>query len=143
VVDLGGPASFSVNAGPSGEYPGEVAFTLVDDGSSDGTTRPALQAQLVVRVASRVASQEIDLTDDDASLTVRFPDQWTPIPYHGLAGHLSLQEIDTSCQYNCLLRARETLAISATGPDDEAFALPSGSFVANDTFYEYPVCGQS
>lgn len=143
VADLGGPASFSVNAGPAGEYPGAVAFTLTDDGSSDGTTRPIFQAQLVVRVASRVASQEIDLTDDDGSLTVRFPDQWIPIPYHGLAGHLSLEGIDTSCQYNCLLRARGTLAISATGPNEEAFALTSGTFVANDTFYEYRVCGQS
>jgi hypothetical protein len=86
------------------------------------------------------ANREIDLTDEDASLTVRVPVALLTISYHGVSGHLSFQGIRATCPDPCPLRAHGTLTVSATGPNEEVFALTSGTFVANDTVYDTGMC---
>jgi len=73
-------------------------------------------------------------------LTGFLPTQPTPIQYHAVTGHLSLQGIDPTCQFICPLSAHGTLDASATGPSEETFALTSAVFVANDTVSEQERC---
>jgi len=132
--DLAAASGFSMNADSAGAYPGEVAFTLTPDQAS------AFPLRLVVSLAPAAASDEVDLTDSNASLTVHVPTPPSVITYHGVGGHLSIQGIDTSCGLACPLRAHGTLTVSATGSNDEVFALTAGTFVANDTVYDTGIC---
>jgi hypothetical protein len=133
-----GAAFFSVLEDPSGS-PNEVAFTLAP-ASARGMDPAPFWVWFVVDFAPRVASQELDLTGENASVTAfQFtPDM--PIRYHGVRGHLSLQGIDPTCRLACPFRIHGTVAVSATGPNDETFALTSATFRANDTVSEQRVC---
>jgi hypothetical protein len=131
--DIGTGSSFDVNTDPSATNPGMVHFTLVPAETLPGTTRPAFEARLVVDVSPGPTSQEIDLTDDDASLSVPPTGAAGTISYHGVTGHLSIRDLNYVCAPVCLLHAQGSLTVSATGPNGEAFALPAGTFVANDT----------
>jgi len=134
--DIGTGSGFDVKRDPSGANPGMVYFTLVSAETIPGTTRPAFEARLVVDVSASPTSQEIDLTDDDARLSLP-PDTAGTITYHGVTGHLSIRDLDYVCGPVCLLHAQGSLAASATGPNGEPFALPAGTFVANDTIEDF------
>jgi hypothetical protein len=134
-TELGPSSSFDVKPDSSGAYPGETTFTFLPDDPS----RVMLRAVFVVRLAPGGAS-EIDLTDDNASLTMYVPGEPPPIAYHGVSGHLTLSGIDATCKFSCPLRVRGTVTVSATGPNDEVFAVTSGTFVANDTVHDKELC---
>lgn len=136
--DLGPTASFDTLAEVSGGHPDEIVFSLSPYDTSQGVNPPTVRARLIIPVGLRVASQELDLTDDNTTLMVTGPP--APATYHGLTGHLTLQGLDTTCQFSCPLRAHGTVAVSAAGPNDEVFALTSGTFAANDETYDYELC---
>jgi len=132
-ADIGTGSSFDVNRDASGANPGTVHFRLVPAETLPGTTRPAFEARLVVDVSAGPTSQEIDLTDDDARLSVPSTGASGAIAYHGVTGHLSIRDLDYVCGPVCVLHAQGSLTVSATGPNGEPFALAAGTFVANDT----------
>jgi len=129
---LGTGSGFDVNRDPSGANPGMVHFTLVSAETFPGTTRPSFEARLVVDVPAGPTSQEIDLTDGDARLSVPSADGTTAAAYHGVTGHLSIRDLDYECGSVCVLHAQGSLTIAATGPNGEPFALAAGTFVAKD-----------
>ena len=134
-----GAGSFALGSDLSGVYPSEIDFVL-EPGQRSDVTRPApFAARLSVHLPPGGAS-EIDLSDDNVILTVHLSAMPAPIAYHAVGGHLSVQGIDWTCQFDCLLRASGTLTASATGPNEEVFELSAGTFVANDTHYDTGMC---
>jgi hypothetical protein len=129
---------FALGRDFSGDYSGEVTFGLTPGERSQVTNAPAFAARFVVNVVPGGAS-ETDLNDDNASLVVSMSGA-PPIAYHDVSGHLSLPGIDWTCRYDCLVRTRGTLAVSATGPNQEVFALGSGTLVAADSEDDMQIC---